>query len=236
MNSTERVWLAADYHFASVYSCRIPTSSISSATTTPAPGPGTVRMALIRVALEFYGIEYTRQTLFPAICQAPIWIRPPAEVAISNQLLRMYKGDKKSGNLQESVGYREVAHTSGQLTVYLQIPADLSQPFSKILENVSYWGQAHSLTCCVSVSHAEPDVTECARPLSSLEFTKPLRQFFTCVVSEFRDPQVGWEEVMPVVQPIASTAIRLQLFIWPLVITQQHSEGKLLQRQPFAPN
>jgi len=61
-------WFAADYHFPATYSCRLPFSSSNSALVSPAPGPATVRLALIRVGLELFGRDVVRDSLFP-------WIR-----------------------------------------------------------------------------------------------------------------------------------------------------------------
>jgi len=51
---SSRVWIAADYHFPSTYSCRIPMSSANCASVMPAQGPATVRLALIRVGIELF--------------------------------------------------------------------------------------------------------------------------------------------------------------------------------------
>lgn len=47
MEQTGLGWLAADYHFPATYSSRLPFSSPNSALISPAPGPATVRLALI---------------------------------------------------------------------------------------------------------------------------------------------------------------------------------------------
>jgi hypothetical protein len=72
-----KIWLAADYHFPSTYSCRIPMSSMSSARVAPAPGPATVRLALIRRGIELFGIEGVRDELFPTIRALSVRVRPP---------------------------------------------------------------------------------------------------------------------------------------------------------------
>ena len=50
-----QVWIAADYHFPSTYSCLIPMSSMNSASVMPAPGPATIRLALLRTGIERFG-------------------------------------------------------------------------------------------------------------------------------------------------------------------------------------
>ncbi len=61
----------------------IPMSSANSAPVMPAPGPATVRLALIRVGIEAFGGEITREELFPLLRSAAVRIRPPERVAIS---------------------------------------------------------------------------------------------------------------------------------------------------------
>jgi hypothetical protein len=103
MNQTGFGWLAAEYHFPTTYSCRLPFSSSNIALISPAPGPTTVRLALIRVGTEVFGRDIVRDKLFPWIRTASLFIRPPERVAISGQMLRAYKVVEKKGH----VAYRE---------------------------------------------------------------------------------------------------------------------------------
>src|SRR5713226_5802206 len=120
MDKGQRTWLAAAYHFPSTYSCRLPMSSMASALVSPAPGPATVRLALIRVGIEVFGIEYVQSVLFPHICAMPIHIRPPERVAFTSHVLRAYKVEEKTQETNEAPISREVAHAEGLMTIYLQ--------------------------------------------------------------------------------------------------------------------
>ena len=123
-----KLWLAADYHFPSTYSCRIPMSSAGSAMITPAPGPSTVRLALIQTGIELFGLKTTQHDLFPIIRSAPIQIQPPEKVAISLHRLRAHKWEKgkagKQDRFQESVILREMAHATEPCTVFIQVPSN----------------------------------------------------------------------------------------------------------------
>jgi hypothetical protein len=116
-SDSQSIWLAANYHFPTTYSIRVPMSSMSSARALPAPGPGTVRLALIRTAIELFGMDYTHDVLFPIIRSAGICIRPPERVAFSLQRIHAYKAsasDSRTTNrLDESIIYREMAHAVG---------------------------------------------------------------------------------------------------------------------------
>jgi hypothetical protein len=235
MNTSEWVWLAADYHFPAMYSCRVPMSSMYSALAMPAPGPATVRLALIRTGIELFGIDYTRDKLFPAVRSAEIHIRPPEKVAISPQLIRAYKGSeggsRAADRLDESPIYREVAHATGPMTVYIKVPANCEDNCREMLRAIGYWGQANSLAVCVGVDRTPPRTGETAMPLAALNVTRPIQQFFSCVVSEFRDAQVRWKDVMPRLGSQGVDAIKLAVYVWPMVICERRSGGKMLVRR-----
>ena len=232
--TTGSTWLAADYHFPTAYSCRVPMSSMSSSRAMPAPGPATVRLALVRTGIELFGLEHTRDELFPVLRSAEIRIRPPERVAFSMQIVRAYKGNSyralAQGNWEESIVCREVAHASGPMTVYLRVPTHHVRDCRLALKSVAYWGQASSLAWCVGVYPAAPQNSEVAVPLRSLNVSHPIRQFFSCVVSEFRDTQVEWSEVMPVLHMGKMDAIRLEIYVWPMMIRLKHSGGTILRR------
>lgn len=226
------IWLAADYSFPSTYSCRVPMSSMSSALVMPAPGPATVRLALIRTGIEYLGIDIVREEVFPALCTVPIRIRPPERVGISAHRLRVYKWEKsgsKGGKMQESVAVREVAHSSGAMTVYLEVPSHQEAWYCLLLRSISYWGQTHSLTCCTGIMRLAPECGEYAQPLGALGSHRPLQPYFSCVTSEFRDPSPRWEEV--ILSPLSrASPLQLDVYVWPLIPIRSSGEGKLLVR------
>jgi hypothetical protein len=228
------IWLAADYHFPTLYSIRAPLSSMSSARTLPAPGPSTVRLALVRVGIELFGEDVTRNMLFPILRAMPIAIRPPERVAISTQLLRVYKAteNKKRGEYQygESIGYREYAHAQGTMTVYIEVPENQGHTLVELLQAVGYWGQAHSFTHCVSISTAAPLATECLRPLRTLSSVCRVQHLTVSLVSEFRSPDLKWDEIAPNVSVQPPDPLTIELHVWPLTVIEQHQGDRLLLR------
>jgi len=128
VNATALSWLAAEYHLPATYSCRLLFSSSNSALVSPAPGPATVRLALIRTGLEIFGRDVVRDSLFPWIRAASVFIRPPEGVALSEQVLRAYKADTDKGRVSfgKSVVYWQMAHAQGTMTVYVEHPPDKS--------------------------------------------------------------------------------------------------------------
>jgi len=208
---------------------------MSSALALPAPGPATVRLALIRTAIELFGVAYTRDALFPTICSVDIRIRPPEWVGISDQHQRAYKGKAdsekadKGGYTRESLVYREVAHAAGAMTVYIAVPRACQDALSETLMAIGYWGQADSLACCMEVRRSVPRRGDCGAPLVSVGTKHPVGPLVTSIVSEFRDRRVGWDDVMPVL-PVRSDAIRTELYVWPMVVSTRDDTGRVLRR------
>jgi hypothetical protein len=239
MNDTPLCWLAAEYHLPATCSCRLPFSSSNSALVSPAPGPATVRLALIRTGLEIFGRDVVRDSLFPWIRAAPVLIRPPERVALSEQVLRAYKADVDKGRVSfgESVVYRQMAHAQGTMTVYLELPRQERETWETLLRSVGYWGQASSFATCLEVSERVPLRYECAQPLQALSDQSPIRPFFSCVLTEFRDSHVTWQEVVPFDGPYSRTAhnpLKLEVYAWPLQVVRQDGQNTLLMRAPLA--
>jgi hypothetical protein len=231
-----QVWMAADYHFPSTYSCRIPMSSANCASVMPAPGPATVRLALIRVGIELFGLDIVREELFPLLRAATVRIRPPECVAISQQLIRGYKWSEarhKREAIQDSIIVREMAHAAGPMTVFLQIPQDAEHRMHWLLAAVGYWGQSSSLTSCLGVMSMAPLLGECALPLDQLDDTIALRPYFSCPVTEFRSHQLSWEDVVPGGKMPKTSALRCDIYVWPMVMDYRHGTQKLLVRAPL---
>ena len=231
-----QVWVTADYHFPSTYSCRIPMSSMSSAPVMPAPGPATVRLALIKAGIECFELDATRDELFPILRQAPVRIRPPERVAISQHLLRGYKWNEEKVHrriIQESLIVREMAHASGSMTVSLLVPENFEPRLRVLLRAVGYWGQSSSLTCCLGVTETPPIAGESALPLTQLNGTLPLRPYFSCLATEFRTDRLSWKELVTDDDARSTQALRLDIYAWPMITEYRQGTQKVLARVPL---
>jgi len=219
---TEKVWLAAEYHLPITYSCRMPFSSPFSAQCLPAPGPATVRLALIRTSIELFGIAYTRDTLFPAIRETAVMICPPVRVGVSNHVLRLHKASQSG--LAESIGYREFAQADGNLVIYLEVPAMLKRLFVELLYGVGYWGQGSSLTYCKQVYEEKPKTEEVVRPLDEMVNTSIGNQV-TAFMTDCRVKDTNWEMV---IGQESAQFLETRLFVFPLELCEQQSRGQWL--------
>lgn len=240
MNTAQAlIWLAAEYHLPSLYSCRIPMSSTTHAPTLPTPGPATVRLALLRCSLELFGHGITRKEVFPILRAMTVRIRPPESVAISLQRLRAFKWviekHAKQPRIQESLMLREMAHAQGILTIYLQIPVAEEERIRALCQVVGYWGHTDSFACCLAVHRREPPEQECVLPLHQLGLEGRLQPYFSGLATEFRAQQLSWEEVTTETTGRGhrgkQQAIVLGLYVWPLVLLRAHDGGKLFQRR-----
>ncbi len=234
-----KLWLAADYHFPSTYSCRIPMSSVGSAMITPAPGPATVRLALIQTSIELFGLKTTQHELFPIIRAASVQIQPPERVAISLHRLRAHKWEKgkagKQERFQESVILREMAHATEPCTVFIEVPSIEEERFRGLLQAIGYWGKTDSLTYCVSIRQHLPDTTICVAPLRTLQSHHPVGQCFACILTEFRDQQVTWQEIAPTLAGSQRQPFLLDVYVWPMLVEHKPGGSKFLIRHPFLP-
>ncbi len=225
-------WLAAQYIMPFTYSLRIPLTSISSAKTQPAPGPATIRLALIKASIEFYGIEFTRTDVFPIIRAAKIIIRPPENIGISTELFHIYKhqGQGKNHELVESIAYREHANAIDNLTIYIKLIDSSPELIEPLFMGIRYWGQLNSMACCVKISEDQPRLEECAVPLTGLVTKIPPGPFYRSYVTEFRDQNITWKEIMPEKRQNRGP-FKLVLIIWPLTINQRDIHGFRLIRR-----
>lgn len=224
-------WLAAQYHLPSTYMCRMPMSSPVAARALPTPGPATIRLALIRNAIELFGIATTRDRLFPVIRAMAIRIQPPQQVAISRQQLKRFKGGIVNGRpqLQDALGYCEVAIADGFLTIYLQVGGDVVPAIVETLYAIGAWGSADSFAFCENVEAAElPD--EVVVQLQSMSREAMLSQRYIGHATEFRDQSVTWDEIIVGNSDESPDGIVCSLWVWPLCISEQRSNGMILRR------
>jgi hypothetical protein len=234
-SASQLIWLAADYHFAGLYSCRVPLSSMTSVSALPGPCPSTVRLALIRTGIELFGIDDTRNVLFPIIRAMKLAIRPPERVAITMQHLRMYKASTGAidqiDRFDESIANREFAHAMEPMTVYLKVPDTARLMFHFLLSEIGYWGQASSLTQCIALDAHEPNLAECLTALQSLSGAYRIQDFVVSLATEFRSDTVEWSDITPPFARRNNELLMPELYIWPMVVIKQHRGNHLLVRR-----
>jgi hypothetical protein len=98
---------------------------------------------------------------------------------------------------------------------------------------IGYWGQASSLVYCTRVYESVPDLKECVTPLRNWKRYGPLELFYSCILAEFREGTLSWDEVLPEVGTKKEEALKLDVYVWPMVMAERHGRGKLLLRRAF---
>ena len=122
------------------------------------------------------------------------------------------------------------------MTVYLELPLKEHETGKTLLRNIGYWGQASSFATCLDVSEQAPLKHECAQPLQVVGEQTLLRPFFSCILSEFRDSRVTWQEVVPfgaLPTRASRNPLKLEVYVWPLQVVRQSGRNTLLIRSPF---
>ena len=228
MIADNSAWLAAQYHMPLLYSCRVPMTSPLSGRALPAPGPATIQLALLRVGIELFGLERSRNELLPVIIRDVPIVRPPDEIAISNQLVKAFKA-RDSGKVEEGMSYREYVHAKGNLTIYVSVPVHLIDLFTTLFKGVGYFGQTDSFATCVSVREANPEPGSYGQPLEKFKAVRPLGQYHTSFVTELRDERVSWAELNAADGDCNGSALRIRLHVWPLTVCECSSAGSRLR-------
>lgn len=225
--SHDTLWLMASYHMPGTYSIRVPVSSPLCGKALPAPGPATVQLAMIRSAIELYGLEVTRDMLFPSIVACNPRIQPPDKVAISSQMQRMLKADDV-GRLNTGIGYREFCHCEGLIRIFVQAPSSLTAAFTAILGMIGYWGRNDSFACCAEVAVIQPGAGKCARKFEELSSRAGLGAYFSAYATELVRPDISWADIAPSDGAASKPHVRPQLYVWPLVVCEHRSTAQVL--------
>jgi hypothetical protein len=186
----------------------------------PAPGPATVQLALIRSAIELYGLPVSRDRLFPHIVACKPLIQPPDVVSITSQLQRVYKADDSS-RLIEGIGYREYCHCEGCIRVFLCLPSALAEEFTALFHMIGYWGRSDSLAFCIGVDRVQPELGQFAKRLNELPEKARVQNYFSAYANELVSPDLPWTDIVLSDSTAAKSPVRPHLYVWPLVNSYQ---------------
>src|SRR5260370_41524744 len=96
----------------------------------------------------------------------------------------------------------------------IQVPRPVQNAFHQVLRMIGYWGQASSLAWCTSIQSSDSPTDQCVMPLHLWKGCIPRRSFFSCMLSEFGDARVAWNEVMPMVGVRVSNALHMYVYVW----------------------
>jgi hypothetical protein len=100
----------------------------------------------------------------------------------------------------------------------LEVEADRWQ---QLFKAIGYWGQTSSLAWCTQVEEQKPSFQKCAIPLRQWTNAGSLPPFYSCILSEFQDTALSWENFLSAVGEASSKCLRLEAYLWPMILTEQ---------------
>src|SRR6266540_1084649 len=92
------MWLTAVYHQVSLFSLKPSDATSTGGRSLLVPTPFSIKMALLDVALRFYG-EDGGSTFFPLIRDLGIALSPPPQIVVNNCFVRIHKPRRPKGGV-----------------------------------------------------------------------------------------------------------------------------------------
>ena len=229
--SCENTWIAASYHMPILYSCRSPISSPMTGVALPTPGPATIQLALVRVGVELFGVDYVRDRLFLHIISCHPVVQPSEWIAISDHFFKAFKADNK-GYLVEAPSYRQMAHAEGEMIIYGEFPKAVAKDFRSVFSCIGYWGQSGSFSCCTKVEEHEPVLGSVMMPVDEVGIESRLETFFSAFTTELIPDRLSWEDLTANSTGLRST-LEQRLYVWPLRVSKHINSSILLEYCPL---
>ncbi len=162
-------WVCASLHFPAFFSYRIPNLSPSYALTSIIPGPSSLRLALVDVAIKLKGsVDYGKE-IFNLIKSVRLEIEPPDRVSVIKFFIKRLKPSKtKSSSFEESFGLREYCHFVGPIKIYFDLP-NREEEIAELLEKLRRVGTSDSLVSCqISSKEKGPDLSLTCKLLNEI--------------------------------------------------------------------
>ena len=153
LEESKKVWLKAEFEFASAFSYRQPDASAQFAIGSPIPSPATVKLALVDTAIRWSGSVETGRQVFDWLKTCKVHCVPPEKVIRFRVFLKRLK--PREGQLLESTGIRDYFLLSDVLTIFLQVPADKAEEVKQLLLKVRRLGTSDSLCWCQNVAEVD---------------------------------------------------------------------------------
>jgi len=85
----------------------------------------------------------------------------------------------------------------------------------------------------MQVEEQTPSSQECIVPLRQWMNARSLHSFYSCILSEFQDTALTWNDFLPVTGIASGKCLRLEVYLWPMTLIEQRGTGKVLARAPF---
>jgi CRISPR/Cas system-associated protein Cas5 (RAMP superfamily) len=159
------MWIAANYHFPSTFSYKIPDFSMYYAASSPVPSPSTFKLALVSALISQTGDIQKTRNFFNGIKTSEILFGLPEYLTIYKAFIKRLKKRRQERGFDRTFGIREYVTLSGPLTIYLNVLEKLKNEVFLALKNIRYIGSSDSICSCMKVyEDVEPQPQSLARP------------------------------------------------------------------------
>ena len=229
-----KIWLQAEYEFASLFSYRLPDFSSSYAPSAPMPGPSAVKLALVATAIETSGHVSDGERLFRVVRNAVVALEPPETVAMSRVFLKRLKR-MKDGQIGKSYGTKEYVHLGGPIVIYLESDTDEADEVAIAMRRLRRIGTSDSLLYCLAVREQAPNPALVARivlDFGTLSSAQDLVGRPTFRLKDIRK-EATFDQVNPFSSTRAGDFLEQQFYIFPLRIYKQGRNWVWYRREPF---
>jgi CRISPR-associated protein Cas5 subtype I-A len=159
------MWIAANYHFPSTFSYKIPDFSMYYAASSPVPSPSTFKLALVSALINQTGDIQRARKFFNEIKTSKILFGLPEYLTIFKAFVRRLKKRRQERGFDRTFGIREYVTLSGPLTTYINVSEKLKNEMSLALKNIRYIGSSDSICSCMKIyEDARPQPQSLATP------------------------------------------------------------------------
>jgi CRISPR-associated Cas5-like protein len=226
----QKVWLRADYEFASTFSYRQPDTSAQFAVGVPVPSPATVKLALVDTAIRWSGRVDEGRRVFDLVKGSKVYVVPPPRIVRFRAFIKRLK--PREGRLLESTGVRDYFLLDGPLVIYIEVPQSNANEIRLLLQRIRRFGTSDSLCWCTEVRDETPDVRLCPYRLKDL----PSGQGgLVARLSDLTD-QSEFNGFNPFGGDARQARLSKDVYVLPLIVKRSGETWALLQRIQFSIN
>lgn len=227
-------WICVCLYFPSFFSYRIPNLSPGYALTSIIPGPSSLRLALVDVAIKLRGsVDYGKE-IFNFIKTIRIEIEPPDRVSVLKFFIKRLKPSKeKNSSFEESFGVREYCHFHGPLKVYFDLPHRQDE-VAELICRLRRIGTTDSLlSCTLSLNEMEPDLSSTSKLLSEIKTeSENFRGRPVVTLNELRE-DAEFDQVNPYSARKRGDPYMTKTYILPLIEKRKGENFVLYEKVPF---
>jgi hypothetical protein len=143
------MWLIAEYQPVGLFSLKHALATSSGGKSLLVPTPFALKMALLDAACRLWGVTKAK-TLWPALRDLPVALRPPERAVVTNLFTKILKprrnpakpGTRHAGPLGKTIAFREYVWGKGNLSIALEVrESEQISTISDLFLQINYLGK-----------------------------------------------------------------------------------------------